>query len=125
MKVLRWKKAAGSAEDMPHELRVHENDHGGLKVALVIRKESNQFLELTIPDGEVGTFLEAWNSQAGHNYWSEEMKETGEGYFFIVRFFPYRTRWVVWRVEHVNNRPNDSLTTFDGTRSEMLAFYAR
>ncbi len=126
MRVFRWKKAPGSEELAPHELRLDEQPDGKIKLLLLIRKKTPLTLVLTI-EGDAASFEDAWNRQSlnGEGAWKQIALYEEGTHFFCIRSFAYRNRWVVWRVEHIDGIAYDVFDMYDGQYSYMVNFYSR
>lgn len=137
MRTLHWRHP-GRSEFTPHEMRVAQQPLGCKVILLLEKPGGSQVLEAYFEHVTQAAFVVAWNSQ-NDGCWLgiDDVEQTPSAepdaddaakmhLFFAIRYIALpNNAYIVWRTDHRDNAPNDSLGYFQGTLREMRDFYAR
>lgn len=126
VETLEWLQNATGEAIAPHRLRVCEIPNG-IKLVLFIEKDGgSQSLVLDLPGVAISGFLAQWQQY----FWQEipesrfDDRETHR--FFVIRYIRIREGVIVWRVDHRNNVPYDTLDLLpEATLSDVSELYRR
>ena len=123
-RTLTWPKGPGSEELAPHVFRVASTGSASCQLFMVIKKKNGvQSLPAVDVPVSLSDFCAAFNGKK----WEEVTDATVQGEdFFAIRYvrLPHERGFVVWRVHHKNDTPDDVLAYFAGRLPELRALFA-